>query len=634
MDCHPQEHRSELSVCGLRRQTVETLAVCGFLLLIVAVVFGQTVQYPFVNFDDNKYISANANVSRGLTTSGIVSAFTQAHNANWIPLTWLSLMVDCQLYDLHAGGYHLTNVLLHAATAMLLFLVLRRMTDRVWPSALVAALFAVHPLRVESVAWVTERKDVLSGLFFMLTLWAYVDYVRHRFSLARYALLIGLFALGILAKPMLVTLPFVLFLLDYWPLGRLGEPCWSCRRLVIEKIPLFVLAAGDCLVTILIQDDALVSSEHLPLLWRLGNAAITYVTYLGQFFYPVGLVVVYPRPGLDLPLWQIGAACLVLVTLTTAAFLGRRRCPYLLVGWLWYLGMLVPVIGLLQVGCTSMADRFTYLSQIGPTIALVWGAADLCRSWPYRRWACGVASGLAITLLAGCAWQQTSYWRDSETLWNRALDCTTRNSWAHYNLGVTLMERGRSDEALKHFQETVNIQPRSPDALNNIGIVLGERGRLDEAVAHFRKALGYAPDCVDSHNNLANALKLQGKIAEAVRHWREVVRLQPTNIGAVNRLAWASATAPEASVRNGAEAVTLARWAVMLSHGREPNILRTLAAAYAENGQFPQAVQTAHQALDLAAQRKQQPLAQSLKTQLSCYESGRPFRDPAVATSP
>ena len=470
------------------------------------------------------YVYANSHVSRGLTASGAVWAFTHGSQANWVPLTWLSLMVDCQLYDLHAGGHHLTNVLLHAATAMLLFLVLRRMTGRLWPSALVAALFAVHPLRAESVAWITERKDVLSGLFFMLTLWAYVGYVRHRFSLARYALLLALFGLGLMAKPMLVTLPFVLVLLDYWPLGRFaGSTCfnptslptpphcnggdfpgaanfcetllgrsWS-SRLVIEKIPLFILAAADCLVTILMQDHTLVSSEHLPWGWRLGNAAINYVTYLGQFFYPVGLVVVYSRPGLDLPLGQICAASLVLAIITAAAFLGRRRCPYLLVGWLWYLGMLAPVIGLLQVGCTSLADRFTYLSQIGPAVALVWGAADLCRAWPYRRWACGLASASVLAVLLGCAFRQTAFWCDNEILWTRSLELTSQNYMAHNGLGDTLASEGRLEEAIAHFRQAVAISPYVAMFHANLGNALVAADRSDEALEQFRKVLRARP---------------------------------------------------------------------------------------------------------------------------------------------
>jgi tetratricopeptide (TPR) repeat protein len=626
MDHQPQEHRSsESSLCGLRRETVVALAICGFLLLAVAVVFSPTLRHGFLNFDDNTYVNKNPHVAKGLTAEGVVWAFTAHHAGNWHPLTWLSHMLDCQLYGLQPAGHHLTNVLLHAAAAALLFLVLWRMTGACWPAAFAAAVFAIHPLRVESVAWVAERKDVLCGLFFMLTLGAYWGYAQHAFSRARYGLVLVLFALGLMAKPMLVSLPLVLLLLDYWPLERVSRQSW--RGLVVEKLPLLAMAAACGVVTIFAQDKAVASVELLPISTRLANASVSGVAYLGQFFCPLGLAAFYPHPENTLPIWKVVGSTLLLGGLTVTALLGRRRFPYWFVGWFWYLVMLAPVSGLAQAGEQAMADRFTYLPQIGLGIALAWGARQLTHSWPCRRWVCNAAAALAIVTLAGCAWQQTSYWHDDETLWNRALDCTTGNAWAHYNLGVALMERGRTDEALGHFQEAVNIQPRSADALNNIGIVLAERGRLDEAVAHFRRAIQCHPDCADAHDNLANALKLQGKIAEAVNHWQQVVRLQPNNLGAVNRLAWASATAPEASVRNGAEALELARWAVLLSRGREPKILRTLAAAYAENGQFPQAVQTAHHALDLATHQKQRPLAESLKAQLACYESGKPFRE-------
>jgi tetratricopeptide (TPR) repeat protein len=601
------------------------LAFCGFLLLAVAIVFGPTIGHGFLGFDDNTYVNKNPHMAKGLTAEGLRWALTARYAGNWHPLTWLSHMLDCQLYGLQAGGHHLTNVLLHAAVAMLLFLVLWRMTGDCWPAAFAAAVFAIHPLRVESVAWVAERKDILCGLFFMLTLGAYRTYACRPFSGARYALVLALFGLGLMAKPMLVSLPLVLLLLDYWPLDRMSWQSW--RGLVVEKVPLLALAAACGAVTVFAQDTAIATDELLPISTRLANASVSCVAYLGQFFYPVGLAAFYPHPGNTLPIWKVAASVLVLGGLSVAALLGRRRFPYGFVGWFWYLTMLAPVIGLVQVGDQAMADRYTYLPQIGLGLAVAWGTWQITRSWPHGHAVRNIAAGLAIVVLAGCAWRQTSYWRDDEILWNRALDCTTRNAFAHYNLGVTLMGRGRTDDALKHFQEAVDIQPRSADALNNIGIVLAERGRLDEAVAHFRQAIRYKPDCADAHDNLANALKLQGKIGEAVGHWQRAVGLRPNNVGAVNRLAWALATAPEASVRNGAVAVELARWAVLLTRGQNAKILGTLAAAYAENGQFPQAVQTAHQALDLAMQRKQHPLAESLKAQLARYKSGKPVRE-------
>ena len=351
-------------------------AVCGFLILAVFAVFYQTARHDFV-YDDEDYILHNRHVTGGLTSEGIAWAITAYHASNWHPLTWLSHMLDCQLYDLKPRGHHLTNVLLHAATAMLLFLALRRMTGVLWPSAWVAAVFAIHPLRVESVAWVAERKDVLSGLFFMLTLWFYARYAEHPKSWGRYLLVVASFATGLTAKPMLVTLPFVLLLLDYWPLGRFGRVSGG---VVAEKIPLFALAVASCLVTIAAQQNAINSFEHLPLSRRLANAAVAYVAYIGKMFYPADLAVLYPLPEGPPPVWEVVVAATVLLSITMAVFAVRRKYPYLLFGWLWFLGTLVPVIGLMQVGIQAMADRYTYLTQIGLYIALAWGVC----TWPAR----------------------------------------------------------------------------------------------------------------------------------------------------------------------------------------------------------------------------------------------------------
>ena len=547
------------------------VAVCALLLLAVLAAFGQTVQHEFLDLDDDAYVYGNRHVSHGLTASGVVWAFSQGEQASWIPLTWLSLMLDCQFYDLHAGGHHLTNVLLHALTAMLLFLMLRRMTGRLWPSALVAALFAVHPLRTESVAWVTERKDVLSGLFFMLTLWAYLEYVRHRFSWARYALLIVLFALGLMAKPMLVTVPFLLLVLDYWPLGRMVARPRSFRPLIIEKVPLFALAAGECLVMIVLQGSThtLLSSGQLPLWWRLGNAALNYATYLGQFFYPAGLVVVYPRLELALPWWQVGGACLLLAGITAAAFLSRRKCPYLLVGWLWYLGMLVPVIGLLQVGTTARADRFTYLPQIGLAVALVWGVAHACQTWPSRRWACGAAAATVLAAILVCTFRQTSFWGDTETLWARTLALTSRNYLAHNAMGVliaddrldeamsqfrqgiairpnctalhmnlasALMASGRSAEAEHEFHQVLKCNPHDALAFDLLGLLVAERGQLDEAIAYFRQSLKESPNSPDTCYDLGKALVKRGRPAESQKFFRQAAELAPDYVAAHDHL--------------------------------------------------------------------------------------------------
>ena len=401
--------RSERSACGAvdrlaLRSAVQvwspyTLpAVCGLLLLAVITVFGQTAGHDFLNFDDPDYVYENPHVQSGVTGKEIAWAITTCHSDNWHPLTWLSHMLDCQFYHLKPGGHHLTNVLLHSAAAVLLFLALQRMTAALWPSAWVAAIFAIHPLRVESVAWVAERKDVLSGLFFMLALWSYARYVERPASWGRYFLVVASFALGLTAKPMLVTLPLVLLLLDYWPLRRgrgvgdwgPGTSDWSGSlpsaiqprstsflRLVVEKIPLFALAAISCLITLAAQRGALWSLERLAFPSRVANAAVAYVVYLERMFCPTGLATLYPLPKGPPPAWELVVAIAVLAAISTAVVVVRRKCPYLLFGWLWYLGTLVPVSGLVQVGNQAMADRYTYLTQIGLYMAFAWGAAHL-----------------------------------------------------------------------------------------------------------------------------------------------------------------------------------------------------------------------------------------------------------------
>jgi protein O-mannosyl-transferase len=519
------------------------VVVCGFLLLAVAIVFGQTVHHAFIKFDDPQYVYENPHVISGLTAEGIAWAFTTSHASNWHPLTWLSHMLDCQIYGLAPGGHHLTNALLHAATTILLFLVLRRITGEFWPSAFVAAVFAIHPLRVESVAWVSERKDILSGLFFMLTLWAYVNYVRHSFSITRYLAVIVLFALGLMAKPMLVTLPFVLLLLDYWPLGRMMSSTaenrpysgsWQSERfsifmrLVMEKVPLLVLAGVSCSITLWAQSKAIAAAnEHVSLSLRIGNAAVSYVAYLGQFFYPVGLAVLYPHPGLGLPMWKVAAAILVLMALSGGVIALRRQCPYLLVGWLWYLGMLVPVIGLIQVGLQAMADRYTYLPQIGLSIALTWGVMYIVRSWPYRRWACGIASVLVVTALLGCAWRQTTFWYDGGTLWAHALACTSQNYVAENNLGVILLDSGQVQKAMACIERSLQINPNNAETENNMGSVLVESGRLKEAIEHYQQALRLKPEYPDGHYNLGIALVKAGSLKEAIKQFQEALRLNP-----------------------------------------------------------------------------------------------------------
>ena len=378
------------------------------------------------------------------------------------------------------------------------------MTGALWPSAWVAAIFAIHPLRVESVAWVAERKDVLSGFFFMLTLWFYARYVERPASWGRHLLVVASFFLGLLAKPMLVTLPFVLLLLDYWPLGRLGAAHGSVngslpqrtpvvhahgspvRGLFVEKIPLFVLAIASCAITLWAQSGAINSLTERSLPARFANAVVAYVDYLGKMIYPADLAVLYPFPSEPLPNWEVFGAIAGLLAISIAVWVGRRHYPYLLVGWLWYLGTLAPVIGLVQVGSQKMADRYTYLTQVGLYVAIAWGAARICGAWPNRRLLVAVASVLILAVLVRSAWRQTQYWQDSVTLWTHTLASTTQNVVAHTNLGLALADRGQVDEAIEHYREALRLKPDSAETLNDLGLALAERGQLEDAVKSYR----------------------------------------------------------------------------------------------------------------------------------------------------
>lgn len=518
-------------------------AVCGLLLLAVGLVFGQTASFDFVNYDDRERIYENGIVTRELSPRSLLAVFTEGHEERTIPLTYISHILVWRLGGRDAAVHHLTNVVLHGASAVLLLLVLWRMTGRVWPSALVAAVFAIHPLRAESVAWVTERKDVLSGLFFMLTLAGYARYARQRFSLGRYLAVLACFIMGLAAKATAITLPFLLLLLDYWPLGRMndrepgGEVRFSVpRKLILEKIPMLVIAVLFGLLTFQGRTTGeLAVNQQYSLGWRIGNGAISYVAYLGQFFWPHGLAACYPRRPVLSP-WQVAAAVLLLVSITAVAIRWRRQRPYLLAGWLWYVGMLAPVIGLVQFGVQAEADRFTYLPQIGLVIALAWTAADACRTWPRFRPMGAIAATFAVMILAICAWRQTSYWRDSATLWTRALACTSQNAVAHNGLGDALFSLGRVDEGIAHFQKALEIDASYVDALNNLGVALARCGRSDEALPPVQKALEIDAEHAEAHANLGNVLASCGRRDEAVRCYARALELKVNLASAHNGL--------------------------------------------------------------------------------------------------
>ena len=516
--------------------------VCVLLVVLVFLIFGRTCWFGFVDYDDDQYFYSNPHVKAGLTWSGLTWSFQTGYANNWHPLTWLSLMLDAQLFGTGAAGPHLTNVILHAANAVLLFLLLKRLTGASWLSAFVAAVFAIHPLRVESVAWVSERKDVLSGLFFMLTLLMYVRYVeRIPTPKARvsYSLALLFFALGLMSKPMLVTLPFVLLLVDWWPLKRFEFSTIS--RLVMEKLPFFLLSVASSVVTVFEQRETIRSIVSFPLVDRLGNALVVYVTYLVQMFWPENLAAFYPY-HLNLPIWQIAGAGLLLFSITLLIFLTARKFPCFLVGWFWYLGMLVPVIGLVQAGDQSHADRYTYLPQIGLYLIAAWAARDLTVSWRHRRQVLGVAAAGIVGALTVCAWKQTSYWRNGESLWKHALACTSGNYPAQNNLGYVLAAQGQTAAAVEHYRKSLEIYPYYPQANNNLGVVLLDEGRLDEAFKYLHRAIESQPDFADAYNNLGNLFAAQGKNSKAIEYYQKAIEINPDFAKAYNNLAIQFAT--------------------------------------------------------------------------------------------
>ena len=563
-----------LSPCLVQLTTVDRKAILGILMrysrnlfIYVALaagclaIYGQTLRHDFVNYDDTLYVTAAPAVKAGLTLKSLEWAFTTPRAKYFQPLAWLSHMLDCQVYGLRPWGHHLTSLLFHMANTLLLFHVLRRMTGAVGPSAVTAALFAVHPLHVESVAWVAERKDVLSTLFWLLAIAAYVRYVeslntgvqhppdgqqagRRRSPVAWYGAVLALFVMGLMAKPMVVTLPFVLLLLDYWPLGRMtpipaqrvvanacpgGSAPARAVRLVLEKVPLLACSLVICLVTLAMQQRGgnLAFGQRVALESRLANAVVAYVVYLIKTICPYGLVVYYPHPIAVRPLWQVAGAVTILAIISGCVCGCWRSRPYLLVGWLWYLGALVPVIEVVQAGRFAYADRYTYIPLIGVFMMAAWGAADLAAAWRAPRVA---LTGLAMVALTGftfaAAWQ-THYWRNSVTLFEHALDVNPNNPVAHVNLGLTMLLDGQRDAALEHWTAAIEVDPLNEDAYANLGNLYGEQGESDAAISQYRKAIQANPNFANAHTNLGFELGKLGRHEEAISEYTEAIRATP-----------------------------------------------------------------------------------------------------------
>jgi Flp pilus assembly protein TadD len=573
------------------------------LALVTVALFWPATGYDFINYDDNLYVSENARVQNGLTLENVKWAFLNPVADNWHPLTVLSHMLVCQMFGLQSWAHHLANVLLHALNTALVFLWLRQATGTTWRSWIVAVLFAFHPLRIQSVVWVSERKDVLSVFFGLLTLLAYTRYAQNvasrksqvasrKWQVASdspaavlpitcrpslfYGLALVCYALSLMSKPMLVTLPFVLLLVDYWPLNRIRNPQSTAAltnsslsaggegqgevgqflplatrhsslvtffRLVLEKVPFLAIAVLDSVVTFVVQKrgGSLGVGGIFPFDQRCANALVSYCRQLGKLIWPSDLAILYPHPG-HWPLANVLLAAGFLFSLT-AYFVMMRRChPFLLMGWLWFCGMLVPVIGLVQTGPQAMADRHTYLPSLGIFILVVWGAGEMTRHWRYRTLTLSLLGSGAVIACIAVTQQEIGYWQDSETVFWRALNVTENNYIAHGNLGEALATKGQIDAAILQFREAIQIEPNYPDAQNNLGIALGQTGNIDEAIQHFQEAIRYRPNFAEAHYDLGVALNMKGHTDEAILQFQEAIRLKPDDASAHNNLGIALAS--------------------------------------------------------------------------------------------
>lgn len=522
-------------------------AICIFLVVGTLAVYAQVLDHDFINFDDPQYVTENLHVKSGLTSESVKWAFTTSSFSNWFPMTWLSHMLDYRLYGSNPKGHHLTNLFFHIVNTLLLFTVLRLMTGATWQSGFVAALFALHPINVESVAWVAERKNVLSTFFWFLTMWAYVYYVEKP-HVKRYGLVVLLFTLGLMSKPMLVTLPFILLMMDYWPLRRVkfeqerdaeeikGEN--SVKRLEIwrvvrEKIPLFIIAAGSGIVTFIVQKSggAVQGMEGLSLSARLTNAMVSYLEYLKKTLWPEDLAVFYPHPGNALDVWKGILCSMLLVGITAVTIKLVKKAPYLAFGWFWYLGTLVPVIGIVQVGAQAMADRYAYIPLIGIFIIVAWSFPKLVENFQYKNMALFISGGILISGLMIITWIQVSYWKNSITLYKHAISVTDKVyplfAKVHINLGTAHQDKGNFDEAIAQYKIAIKIRPDYSKAYYNLGLISDQKGEKREAIDYYRKAISLKPDLAPSHYNLGNLLFQEEKLEEAINHYKAAIRIAP-----------------------------------------------------------------------------------------------------------
>ncbi|MDL1966945.1 MAG: tetratricopeptide repeat protein [Deltaproteobacteria bacterium] len=642
-----------------------------FLVLTTLIAYWQLPCHDFIRFDDNWFIVKNFHVHKGITWESIAWAFSITDYAYWHPLTWLSHILAFQLFGLKSSMHLLINLFLHIANILLLFIVLKRMTGSLWRSAFVAAMFALHPMNVESVAWASECKNVLSTFFWMLTMLTYARYAEHP-GFYRYLMTLIVFALGLMAKPMLVTLPFVLLLFDYWPLcrfklfqsGGMGhEFRWSpVLRLVLEKIPFLSLSAVCIYLSSLSVQrlEIVISTASVPMKLRIYNALVSYVSYIKKMAWPHNLAVYYPYPE-SIPFWKVAGAALFLICVSILVVRALKSKPYLAVGWFWYIGTLVPAIGLVQAGLwPSIADRFAYVPLIGLFIVIAWGIPDLVAQWRCKKIALAATAIVLLLTFTAATWFQNKYWQNSVTLFSHNVNVTQNNRVAHNVLGNALQQQGKLNEAISHYAEALKIDPNYAEAHNNLGYTLTRQKHYKEAIYHYHEALRINPTHTNAYNNLGTALLHQGNEEEAIYYYYEALKSNPKYAGAyynlgkilLNRgktekainfyrkalkfepemtqalynLSWILASYEDKKYRNGEEAVRLAEKLCKITRYRQPLALDALAAAYAEAGRFTEAILTAQKGLELALWMGPKELALGLENRLKLYHAKRPYR--------
>ena len=637
--------------------------IAVLLALVTLVIYLPVLHDGFVNFDDDDYVTNNRVVKNGLTPAGLHWAFTSFHSANWHPVTWLSHMMDCELFGLNPAAHHFVNALIHSMNAALLFILLLRLTSLASPSLIVAALFAWHPLHVESVAWISERKDVLSTFFGLLALLSYANFVKENCRRS-FLLALAFFALSLMAKPMLVTLPFILLLLDFWPIQRFNN--LTIQRLLVEKIPFFLLAAGSCVVTFLAQrGEAVRTLKQVSLASRLENAVMAATTYLAQIVWPSNLAVFYPMPEkIALPVIFISTTALI--SISVLVWLARKRSPCFIIGWLWFLGTLVPVIGLVKVGDAAHADRYTYFPAIGIFIAVVFGIWNLLKQT--NAWKIFIAASLlALVLCVRLTEYQLQFWRDSETLFRRALAVTQNNATAHVNLGSALQAEGKPSEAIAEYREALRLDPKQFEADSNLGKLLFEQSKFADALPYCELAVRLKPDRATLRNNLGLTLAALGRFDEALAQFAEAARLdetyaiprfqtgrtliklgrdaeavpqlfaalqiEPDNLQFLIFTARVLASDENPQGRNGEKAFAVASQAGRIAGSSQPVVLDTLAMTLAELNRFDEAQKNQRQAIELIEKSNDREDLGVMQQRLKLYENLKPWRESFLATN-